>query len=168
MLTLHHDENNVYTWMCDYFLGHLVGSVKFCDKCLNHKLSEFVKIIDEAFVILTIENNEDAWRDQVDQDIRKSKVPRKYTDGGKCSKQGRSHSLHGWDNAGLLRFNLLFDIIAKDRKLEGRSMWEINYMQHRQEKLQEHNNSLKRPKQRVKTYTSDVYHVASIRDEMDD
>ena len=54
LATLHHDENSVYTWICDHFLGHVVGAVKFCDKCVNYKLSEFVKVSDEAFVILTI------------------------------------------------------------------------------------------------------------------
>ena len=92
MATLHHDLNNVYTWMCVNFLGHVVGAVKFCDKCVNYKLSKFVKVSDEAFIILTIENNEKAWRDQVDWDVKVNQVPRKLTDGGKFSHKGRSRS----------------------------------------------------------------------------
>ena len=137
MLTYHNDDNGYYTLICDLFLPHVVGAVKWCQKCVDQKMSDFVHVGDEAFTILTIDNNEQAWRDQVDNNC-------KVSDGGKCTNKGTSRSLHGWDTACLLRYNFLFDNIVRHHKTAACDSFEISYLTHRKRLLQEHEKTLKK------------------------
>jgi hypothetical protein len=78
-------------------------------------VSNFVTVSDEAFVLLVIENCEAKWKDMFDKNVTTSTMPNKYTDGGTCIKSGRSRTYRGWSNAGLHRFNYLFNLVKKDR-----------------------------------------------------
>ena len=167
LLTYHNDDNGYYTLMCDLFLPHVVGAVKWHQKCVDQKLSDFVCVGDEDFTILTIENNELAWRDQVDNNWKVSHKPSKYTDGGKCSSKGRSRSLHGWDTVGLHRFNFLFDNIAKSHKTADHEAFEILYLAHRKRLLEAHENKLKKPKINKNKFDNNENKIDMIHDEMD-
>ena len=76
-------------------------------------LSKYATVSDEAFAILIFENNFDTWMDMgITKCTKTSKVPRKYTNGGNFKgKIATSQHNKGWSDAGLHRFNQLFDLV---------------------------------------------------------
>lgn len=101
-------------------------------------INDICTVSDEAFALLTYENNIDRWTDIYSKDPNAllprlgsgklknfyySMVPTKYTRGGiqyedelqdgrtKGAREGK-----GWSNEGIRRFNALYDLVIQDRK----------------------------------------------------
>ena len=80
-------------------------------------MSEFASVSDEAFAILSLENNFDTWMDMgIKSNTKTSTVPRKYTNGGNSQGQvATSQHNKGWSDQGLHRFNEIFDLVQENR-----------------------------------------------------
>ncbi len=72
---------------------------------------------DAAFAILSFENNVDTWLDMGGTNNTKTSIiPRKYTNGGKSQgKVATSCHNRGWSDEGLRHFNVIFDLVEKNR-----------------------------------------------------
>ena len=60
--------NSAYLDFCDYMLPSVVGKLEWKKCKFRKKLSEFVTILDEAFVLLAFENNYERWHAQYEAD----------------------------------------------------------------------------------------------------
>jgi hypothetical protein len=78
-------------------------------------------------LLLTLENNYMRWLGEAKWNTsNKNKAPEdrepknfpsaKYTNSGNSKRDGRSKRLQGWAQAGFLRFNELYNLVAKDRR----------------------------------------------------
>ena len=111
-------ENNVtYNDFIHYFVSAVVGKTEFKKICCNSLLSNYASVSDEAFAILSLENNYDTWMDMVlTNNTKTSNVPQKYTNGGKSQGNvATSHHNKDWSDEGLHRFNELFGLVEKNR-----------------------------------------------------
>ena len=109
-------NNFFYFDFINYFVLAVVGKTKYrCDSC-TRLLSNFATVSEEAFALLSLENNYDTWMDMgLTGNTKISNVPRKYTNGGKSQgKIATSQHNRGWSDEGLRRFNELFDLVEKN------------------------------------------------------
>src|SRR6476661_3308426 len=108
-------NNFVYYDFINYFIPPIIGKMDNKKKSCVNVLSKYATVSDEAFAILCFENNIETWMDMgVRGDTKTSKVPRKYTNGGKAqNKTATSQHNKGWSNEGLHRFNELFNLVQK-------------------------------------------------------
>ena len=131
-LTMRTNQDDLYFEFFDRFVKHVVGVTIFKSASPNTYLSRFVKIGDEAFAHLVIENCESRWLDMLQNNSTKSKENCKYTDGGISVRLGRNRILKGWSPVGLNRYNTLFAQVRDDRKLPDQP-FESYYMKHRED-----------------------------------
>ena len=110
-------DNFMYYNFINYFVSSVIGKMDYKKKCCSNLLSTYATVSDEAFALLSFENNFDTWMDMgVRGDTKTSQVPRKYTNGGKLqNKTATSQHNKGWSDEGLQRFNVLFDLVEKNR-----------------------------------------------------
>ena len=111
------ERNYIYYDFIHYFVSAVIGKMDYKKRLCSFLLSSYATVSDEAFAILSLENNYDTWMDMgLTGNTKTSNVPRKYTNGGK-SKGTAATSQHnkGWSNEGLCRFNDLFDLVEKNR-----------------------------------------------------
>ena len=90
-------------------------------------------VSDEAFALLLLENSKDRWMDiyksengkvHTKRNQKKQQweldVPTAFTDGGikynEAQKKKKKKGFKGWNEAGILRFNVLFDAVKTDRR----------------------------------------------------
>ena len=116
IMQMHSENNFMYYDFISYFVSAVIGKMDYKKKCCSNVLSIYATVCDEAFAILSFENNFDTWMDMgVRGDTKMSKVPCKYTNGGKSQhKVATSQHNKGWSNEGLHRFNVLFDLVQKN------------------------------------------------------
>jgi len=162
-LTMRTNRCDIYTSFFDKFVKHVVGVARFKSESTEHYVSAFVKISDEAFALLVLENCEDRWKDMHERGVTRSQVPCKFTDGGVSVRNGRCRTHRGWSQNGLRRFKVLFGEVKKDRARENRP-FEGQYMLHRK---QHHANKGSEIKGKV-AYPDDDISCSSIEDEMGD
>ena len=126
-----------YQWLCHKLLPFVVGSKNWNKRYLKEPLSDVATCSDETFVLLTLENNYQRWKDEAawclenkDKDIAeqssKEFAPSKYTNSGKSKPNGRSRPFQGWAREGYLRFNALYQAVEKDRRM--RAAFEADLM----------------------------------------
>ena len=157
-----------YTLFLDKFVRQVVGARKFDKLSCEMLISEFVKNGCEAYGLLVYENQEDRWREMMEQDTNKSSKPAKYTDGGKAQeKSGRSRRAKGWSNAGLRRFNELFGMVFEDRKKPHAVQFEREYRDHRL-RLREERLGERAGKKQTQHYEGDNDMVLGVSHEMGD
>ena len=110
-------ENYMYFDFIYYFIPPVIGKMNYKKKSCTNVLSTYASVSDEAFAILCFENNFETWMDMgITNNTKTSKVPRKYTNGGKSQgKVATSQHNKGWSDSGLKRFNELFDLVEKNR-----------------------------------------------------
>ena len=117
-LTLRDDKDGLYTTFMTLFIPCVIGVLPYKNQVGVKFITSFVTVCDEAFALLILENCEDKWMEMFQNNVTKSGTANKYTDGGNSKKNGRSRSFSGWSNAGLNRFNVLFDMVRADRNIE--------------------------------------------------
>jgi hypothetical protein len=133
-----------YQWMCTTFIGCVVGSKAWNKKRFKERISKISTCSDEAFLLLTLENNYQRWlaeaawirsnKNKAPQDREPKNFPvAKYTNSGKSKRDGRSRRLHGWAREGYLRFNELYQLVAKDRSR--RTRFEEELLQNFRDKM---------------------------------
>jgi hypothetical protein len=114
-----------YVWLCSTVMLCGVGKKAWGKKKLKVALSDIVTCRDEAFVLLTLENNYDCWmaeckwliankdKEPTERDEKTFPVS-KYTNSGKSQCNGRSRQLSGWARKGYLKFNELYMLVRQD------------------------------------------------------
>ena len=122
----------VYKDFCSFFVSGVVG-IRHFDKHKCHKpYSEYTTISDEAFAVLTLENNWSRWSSMAKTDNwKESDVPTKWTtssDKRKLIEQGKlnedeeetntpqTRRYGGWSAQGIARYKQLFNEIELERK----------------------------------------------------
>ena len=76
----------------------------------NTVFSDVISVTDEAFCILTIEGNWDAWMDEIKTGVKQKIRSGKYTESNSNKKYG------GWTKEGMARFNRLCQTINELRQ----------------------------------------------------
>ena len=156
-----------YDQFLSYFVRRLTGAKKFDDEAPKTLLSNFVTISDEAFALLTFENQEERWSDMYEKKQTKTDKKAKYTDGGNgknLPEKGANRKGMGWTAEGWKRFNVLYDAIEIERMNDNdRREFESDF---RRTKMEEKNR--KNAKKHVrKVYDDDMERPTGVRDDME-
>src|SRR5687768_2577224 len=108
-------NNFIYFDFINHFVSTVVRKTKYKSDSCTRLLSKFATVSDEAFALLSLENNYDTWMDMgLTGDTKTSRVQCKYTNDGKSQgKIATSQHNRGWSNEGLCRINELFDMAKK-------------------------------------------------------
>jgi hypothetical protein len=116
-----------YSWLCTKLLPFVVGYKKWIKSYYKEPMSSIATCSDEAFMLLTLDNNYARWMEEAlwiehnkDKD-EKDRTPRrfvasKYTNSGKSQANGRNKTFQGWAREGYLKFNELYQKVAEDRR----------------------------------------------------
>ena len=117
-----------YFWLCSTLIPCVVGWKVWNRRYKKETISDIATCSDEAFVILTLENNYDRWMaeatwlarnkdkdDPMDQE-EKNFPDSRFTNSGRSKQNGRSKRLQGWAREGYLLFNALYEQVKEDRK----------------------------------------------------
>lgn len=116
-----------YQWFCKHLLPCVVGAKVWHKKHNKELVSTIATCSDEAFALLTLENNYERWMamarwnvdnaDMAPEDKAPKRFPgSRYTNSGMSQKNGRSRRLQGWAREGFLRFNELYNHVSRDRR----------------------------------------------------
>jgi hypothetical protein len=139
-------KESSYQLFCSHFLRPIVGTTKWKHNFLRKRMTLYVTISDEAFALLTLENNYDRWIDMWRNDnLKTSEVEAKWTNAGQSLSNGQSKRFNGWKQDGYTRYNELYDLVEADREDAGRRSFEIKL----KEALQANNKET--PSVRVRT-----------------
>lgn len=123
-----------YKWMCLKLIPFVVGYKLWIKQCYKGTLSEFATCSDETFVLLTLENNYDRWKDEaewiiankekeVKDQTKKAFASSKYTNSG-TKANGKCRHFQGWSRVGYVRFNELYQLVLADRTTGRRDNFE--------------------------------------------
>jgi len=128
--------NEDFIYFCEIFFKCIIGTKSFNRGWKDGvAISKIATILDEALGLLLIENSEARWmaefakKEKGEKVIRKDLPPSVYTtSGGQSEKRGTkgfTMQYGGWSYGGIVCFNLLFDMVTEDRKLNGAIFDEI-------------------------------------------
>lgn len=107
------NDQKAYTWFVNVYLVCASGK-KNQEKLLHSSPSQVYSICDEVLVLWFMENNWLIWADmKASSNTKKSSLEAKYTVPG---DKGGGTLCAGWNEAGKLRYNKLFNKIEKARK----------------------------------------------------
>ena len=124
------DEYPVYKDFVSFFVSGVVGIRHFERNKTNYKYSTYVTVSDEAFTVLSIENNWKRWSAMAKtEEWRESDVPSKWTTSKENKKERRNEygeridedlppqatRYRGWSFQGIARYNQLFQEIKARR-----------------------------------------------------
>ena len=166
--TRYEEENYaVYKDFITFFVSAVVGIRVFDKKKCVQSYGEFVSISDEAFAVLTIENNSSRWASMAaDDEWRDCEVSSKWTtsrekrknpidgEAGKRDKENvanegesQARSYRGWSAQGIARYNQLFQEIKAERSKKSFEDFEVYLMnEFQKEEEEEGKNKNKRQK----------------------
>jgi hypothetical protein len=125
-----------YMWLCSVLLPRVVGWKIWIKRNTKQRLREVATCSDEAFVLLTVENNYDRWLCEADWMVKNQGMEKedqavknfpdaKYTNSGRSRRNGRSRRLQGWAREGYLRFNALYKAVGIDRSVRAQFEQEL-------------------------------------------
>ena len=107
----------LYGVFCKRFLKCVVGDNTWKANHLKRPVEEFVTNSDEAFALVTLENNYKRWSEMHKTGSSKQCViEAKYTNSGESKKDGKTKEFSGWSEEGIKRFNELHRLVKLDRK----------------------------------------------------
>lgn len=115
-----------YSWVCSVLLKAVVGFNSWNRRYYKETLSDVATASDESFLLLSLENNYDRWKDEwawnqankdkeKDERDEKNWAEAKYTNSGRSKSNGRSKRFQGWSRDGYERFNALHQFVLQDR-----------------------------------------------------
>jgi hypothetical protein len=133
LLQLSEGNEKDWFWFADKVLQCVAGRRGWGKEKTMKILSESVTVSDEAFALLILVNNWDKWMAEHNSLARK--IDALYT----SSTQGNK-KFSGWSDAGIQKYNKLFDQIEKDRSSDQRREMEEKFLK----SLQRTNGSNKR------------------------
>ena len=144
-----------YCIFASHFIAPVVGKHRYNNLCWRSTFLTYVSKSDEAFALLTFENNYDQWIGMANSnDWGSSSIKPAYTNGGNnlqtpkpptgqmmfsktdnpalisSGQSSRSSSVRcqGWSAHGIKRFNELFDLVEKERESSIGLHFEEEYM----------------------------------------
>jgi hypothetical protein len=124
--------NPAFLYFCFYFLKCVVGVHAF-NRCMKQqmKISDVATPSDEALALLLLENSERRWtteylnqvaKEQANQEKPQAVPLPKYTGLGNGKQdKGFTKKFGGWTQAGIQRYNEIFDDVVNDRKHFGKT-----------------------------------------------
>ena len=127
---LRHNEDAYREFLEDY-VSVVVGKIDFKRKSKCMKLSSFVTISDEAFALLTIKNNEEAWPAKVNNTLLgEGETPEeepktRYTNRRRLSGSPRD----GWTREGMKQFLEYYKLVAENRNSAVGRKFEEEYLE---------------------------------------
>jgi hypothetical protein len=120
-----HEVAHPYIMLCSNFLKTVVGESVWKFNSVKKNISDFVTVSDEAFTLLTIENNYDRWMSKFNKEEDKHEVRAKWTNSGKSAAGvGKSRKFDGWAKEGYKRFNELHHLVKLDHEKWSRRQFE--------------------------------------------
>jgi hypothetical protein len=164
----------VYSLFLSRFVQHTVGVTRFRERIENANLAtldeeeadRLCTVTDEAFTLVTIENNYNRWVDIVKRNKYSFPKPSKknepkqflsnerprFTSGGNVYTEDESENslkTKGWTTEGINRYNSLYQKVTKDR--ENHPEFLLNFI--KEERAQSESNKVgKRPKPKSNPY----------------
>ena len=100
---------DAYAFFCDNILAQVVGKTRWKTTSDTDMIHTFVKVSDEAFALLLLENSWDCWH-AVATNRKTEDTHTLYTVNGAGTKKNQ-----GWNRVGLRRFVELVDEVKEDR-----------------------------------------------------
>jgi hypothetical protein len=101
-----------YLFFCKHFIRCVVGKVKFRDKSMHTKLSNYCTPTDEAFALICAINSWNVWKNMYFNDgADRGNVKTTYTTG----RGSKALKFGGWRVDGLVKFNELVEWVNNDR-----------------------------------------------------
>ena len=150
-----HTEFMMYVDFVNYYVGAVIGLRHFEKQKCRKLYREYVSVSDEAFAILTLENNWERWMEMARQDDwTTAAVPTKWTvtrdrtaSAAKKAQNRESETgnpqarrYRGWSAQGINRYNQLFDQIEAERETSRATTFEDNLLRHFQREEAESNS----------------------------
>jgi hypothetical protein len=123
------EDDVAYHLFATQFLKRIVGEERWRENHYRKLLSEYSTPGDEAFGLLTLENNYDRWSAMAISGDHANKLGNAptalYTNSGNSKgENGAPRKFHGWSAAGYKRFNELHALVRKDRLTPTRRLFE--------------------------------------------
>lgn len=158
-----HTEFMMYVDFVNYYVGAVIGLRHFEKHKCRKLYREYVSVSDEAFAILTLENNWERWMEMARQDDwTTAAVPTKWTvtrdrtaSAAKKAQNRESETgnpqarrYRGWSAQGINRYNQLFDQIEAERETSRATTFEDNLLRHFQREEAESNSKKRGGSQR--------------------
>jgi hypothetical protein len=149
----------MYVDFVEYYVSAVIGLRHFEKQKCNKTYSSYVTISDEAFAILSIENNWDRWMAMAKaQAWKTSPVPTKWTvTRDKTStpakrgnailgqeNQPQARRYRGWSAQGINRYNQLFDQIRTKREAPSFAHFEDKLLLHFQKQAESSSKKIKK------------------------
>ena len=124
-----HEGGSTYELFTRRFVKRIVGKNVWGNNCYQKLLSEYCTASDEAFGLLTLENQFDRWTDMYisgdNGNLTKKAPDALYTNSGNSKgKKGSPTRFQGWTNEGYKRFDALHKLVKADRAKLGRIQFE--------------------------------------------
>ena len=108
-------DKKTWTLCVDLFLCHAIDKLKFKKMKGTKLLSEYLTVYDEAFALLTLESNVEAWINEAEGNDKKERNElRLYVKAGKQTK-GDFNKM-GWTLKGRERYNQICAEVEKNRQ----------------------------------------------------
>ena len=161
-----HTEFNMYIDFVQFYVSGVIG-LRYFEKHKCQKLyRNYVTVSDEAFAILTIENNWDRWIAMAGtEEWKTSPVPTKWTvtrtkadnakqkatTTGSQNSEPTARRFRGWSSEGIQRYNQLFDEIKAERQTGRAKRFEEKLLEHFQHKKAKGNKKHKKKEQQPQT-----------------
>ena len=117
VLQMRSPNNFIYYDFINYFVSTVIGKMNYKRNLCIEVLSSYATVSDEAFALLSLENNYETWMDMaLTGNTKTSKVLHKYTNGGMSQdKVATSQHNRDWSDEGFCWYNELFDLVEKNR-----------------------------------------------------
>jgi hypothetical protein len=157
-LPTRHLEFLMYVDFVSYYVSAVIGLRDF-EKYKCQKLyREYVSVSDEAFAVLTLENNWDRWMEMAANDEwTTASVPTKWTVSrdrtASSAKKARARleetgipqarRYRGWSPAGINRYNQLYDQLEVERASARAVLFEENLLRHFRHEEEIHSSNKK-------------------------
>lgn len=127
-----------YLHFVTYFLRNSVQRRFFDRNKVKFALGDYVSIPDEAFALITIDNNWSKWNDMAATDKwDKNQVKSEYTQ--VLDKSGKVKNIE-WNDEGIKVYNEYYQAVAKYRKTDNYKVFERYFLQQCVQELTNGNN----------------------------
>ena len=121
------DDEEPYFFFLDKILECVAGRRGWKKARTTQLVSQYCTVSDEAFALLTLENNWEKW------EKRQKRGPGKYT----SSTQGNK-MFEGWSEEGLKRYNQIYQVVKQDRNKKEAKAFEMRFRDLKQEEDKAH------------------------------
>ena len=152
----------IYKDFCSFFVSGVVGIRHFDRNKCHLQFSKYVSASDEAFTVLTLENNWSRWTSMAENDDwKESDVPSEWTTSKDRKKNNNSQSedddgddnpqarkYRGWTFKGIQRYNQLFHEVKAERQKLLYGEFELYCMQEFQDEAEAQGKNQNKRKKR--------------------